>query len=289
MRRAPSGYAGRVHVNGRPLVVMLLVAACGGPSSKPAPAGETAPSDAGVADAAVSDGVSQEHSPGTWCADRAEDFCDDFDTPAFTSRWWSMNLTSGASGGGLPGGALDRTNHTSVPNAFTAKTAAIAGTGAEIFQIQSGRSGNTDASHLDADFAFAVRVEAVGAGPRTEIARIEGVNPITFASYAVALLLSPSGASVELTQGSQGSVVKALAASPGARAWSRVTIHLALERTVYGPPTPVVVQIDTAPPETFSIDRGMGVNPFLRLGLAVTGPSAPSEVAYDDVTYDTQP
>ena len=266
---------------------MVFVVACSGPSSRPAPAGETALSDSGVADA-VFDGATQAHSAGTWCADRAEDFCDDFDTPAFTSQWWSMNLTSGVSGAGLPPGALDITNHTSIPNAFTARTPAIAGAASELLQIQGGGGGSTDASHVDADFAFAVRVEAVSGGPRTEVARIEGVNPITFASYAVALLVSTSGTSVELTQGSQGKVIMALAATPRTRAWSRVTVHLGLERTVFGPPTPVVIQIDAAPPETFAIDRGMGVKPFLRLGLAVTGPSAPCEVAYDDVTYDAR-
>lgn len=89
----------------------------------------------------------------------------------------------------------------------------------ETTQIQSSGRHSTDASHVDADFSFALRVEALGAGARTEVARIEG------------------GAHARIARKGQ---------------------------------------------------RGMGVWPFLRLGLAVTGPSGPCEIAYDDVTYDAR-
>lgn len=266
---------------------MPLLVACSA-SPRPAPAGDPAAYDSGAADAAVSEGgVPETHAPGTWCAGRAALFCDDFDTPAFTAKSWSMTDTKGSSGPGLPPGALDTMNTTSAPNAFTARTPAIAGATSEILRAQSSGAG-PDASHVDADFAFAVRVAALGAGPRIEIARIEGLNPITFASYGIALLVSSSGASVELAQGSKAKVVQPLATAPRAGAWSRIAMHLALERTVNGPPTSIVIQIDAGTPETFSLERGMGVRPFFRLGLDVVGPSAPCEVAFDDVTYDAR-
>jgi len=263
-------------------VVVIIVAACSAPA-RPSPAGEAAGPEA--ADAALADGGSlQGHAPGTWCADRTASLCEDFDMPALTSSRWSVNLTAGGGGTGLPPGALDLANYASAPNAFTARTAAIAGASTETVQIQ-GSAGAPDASHVDAEFAFAVRVAALGASSPTEVARIEGVNPITFASYAVALAVSASGSSLELTQGAQAKLSKPLAAAPRVGAWSRVVLRLGLERTVYGPPVLVAIQIDDAPAETFSIERGMGVRPFLRLGLVVTGPSAPCEVGYDDVTY----
>ena len=66
------------------------------------------------------------------------------------------------------------------------------------------------------------------------------------------------------------------------------TIGLGLEVVVNGPLVPVTVQIGSAPAETFSIKRGMGVSPRFALGLKVSGPSEPIEVAYDDVTYDAR-
>ncbi|NOU33861.1 MAG: hypothetical protein HOO96_38705 [Polyangiaceae bacterium] len=263
-------------------LVFLLLGACSSPSRPP-----IASSVTGEADAAADASTTQTHAAGSWCAGRAEAFCDDLDTPGFTSKWWSVEASNGAGGTGLPPGALDTRNYTSAPNGFTARTPAIPGPMAETQQIKTGGSG-PDASHVDAELAFSVRAAALGDGARTEIARIEGVNPITFATYAVALLLSKSGASIDLVQGSQAKVTMPVAAPVRVGSWSRIAIRLGLERTVDGSPTSVVIQIDGAPPETFSMARGMGVRPFLRLGLAVTGPSAPCEVAYDDVTYQAR-
>jgi hypothetical protein len=273
-------------VNLRLSASILLLAACSS-SSRPPASGDTPGADAGGADAALSDGgaSNQDHSPGTFCAGRAEAFCDDFDTPAFTSKSWSINDTMGASGTGLPPGGLDTTVFKSAPSAFSAKMPMIAGATTELLQIQGGFSG-PDASHVDADFAFEVHIGALGASGRIEVARIEGVNPITFQSYGVALLVSASGASVELTQGSGGSVTHPLVTAPKAGTWSRVAFHLGLERTVTGPPTSFTVTVDGASPETFSLERGMGVHPYVRLGLSVAGPSAPCQVTFDDVTYD---
>lgn len=264
--------------------VMACVVACSS-SSKPPAAGETAPADAGSA--ATPEGGASAHAQGTWCADRTEGFCEDFDTSAFTSKAWVASDTTGERGAGLPPGALDTTSFLSAPNAFAAKTPAIAGAATERLYLQGSAPG-PDAVHVEADFAFSLRAAALGAGPRIEVARVEGVNPITFASYGVVLILSASGASLELVQGSQGSNSHALAAAPKTGAWSRVSMHLVLERTVNGPATTVAIQIDASPAETFSIERGMGVRPFLRLGLVVTGPSAPCEVAFDNVTYDAR-
>jgi hypothetical protein len=282
-------YASQVSVARRALCgsFSLAFCACSAAATKPPPVADSTPPPTtsapdGSLPASSDGGGAEARAPGTWCAGRTEDFCDDFDTPALSSTWWTMDLSNGTGGAGLPPGSLGTTTFTSAPNAFVAKTPAITVVTPERFQIE--RGGGPDASHVDADFAFDVRVAAYGGGPRAEIARIEGVNPITFASYAVALLVTASGASVELTQGSQGSSTQALTTAPAVGVWSRVVIHLALERTVNGPPTSLSVQVDAAPAETFSIARGMGARPFYRLGLVVTGPAAPCEVAYDDVT-----
>ncbi len=267
------------------MLFAACVVACSS-SSKPPAAGEAVPADAG-GPATPDGGGASSHAAGTWCADRTEGLCEDFDTAAFTSKTWVASDTTGDRGAGLPAGALDTASFVSAPNAFVAKTPAIAGAATERLYLQASAP-SLDASHVEADFAFSLRAAALGGGSRIEVARVEGVNPINFASYGVALILSASGASLELMQGSQGNNSHVLAAAPQTGAWSRISMHLALERTVDGPATTVALQIDASPPETFSIARGMGVRPFLRLGLMVTGPSAPCEVAFDNVTYDAR-
>lgn len=223
-------------------------------------------------------------APGTFCAARSELFCDDFDTPSFAERSWVID---GSPGLALPG-ALSPAYASSPPNAFVSRTPAIADATGLQQQLQRS-AGGPDALEVTADFSFSLRVITLGASARTEVARVEGVDPIDFTSHHVALLLSKGGeeALVEVSKGPGIDVVSLLRA-PTPNAWSRVTIHVVLERTVNGPATSIAVQIGDAPAETISIERGMGVRPFLRLGLAVSGPSAPSEIAYDDVTYDAR-
>jgi hypothetical protein len=284
-------------------VILSGLLACSA-STRPPPASDVDTADGGAAEAGASSpgaggsatgdpgtggpgtGSTPELAPRTWCSGRTTLLCDDFDTPAVTSALWSASDTTGALGAGLPAGALGAI-FASAPNAFVAKTPAIAGTTTERVQIQSGGRG-PDATSADAVLTFSVRIGTLGDASRIEIARIEGVNPITFASYGVALLVSKAGASIELTQGSNAKVTRGLSAAPRPSAWSRIAIHLGLERTVTGPPASFDVTIDAAPPETFAIERGMGVLPFFRFGLETSGPSTPCEVAFDDVTYDAR-
>ncbi|MFO0734637.1 MAG: hypothetical protein U0270_02095 [Labilithrix sp.] len=272
----------------RGVLSLLLVAACS--STRPSAAGDdgnaAAPRgiEAGIEAGTASSDAGATPAPGTFCAARSALFCDDFDTPSFSERSW---VVEGAPNLALPG-ALSPAYASSPPNAFVSRTPAIAD--ATGVQQQLRRSaGGPDAVEVTADFSFSLRVITLGASPRTEVARVEGVNPIDFTSHHVALLLSRGGAeaSIEVSSGPSIDVVSLLHAPPP-NAWSRVTIHLVLERTVNGPATSIAVQIGDAPAETISLERGMGVRPFLRLGLAVSGPSTPSEIAYDDVTYDAR-
>lgn len=272
----------------RTVGVALVVAACGSASSRPSPTGDSTP-DAGTDSPIPTESGSPPPPVSTsWCRGRSETFCDDFDTPALTSKAWTINDTRGTTRVGLPPDSLDTVNHTSAPNAFVARTPAMASGGVEILEIQGGSAAPEGKSHVDADFAFSVRIGALGGASKVEIARVEGVNPITFASYGLALVVGASGASLELKQGARATVALPLAAAPTTGSWTRVTIHLGMEVVVNGPPTPITIQIGAAPAETFSLDRGMGVRPFYRLGLRVSGPSGPCEVTYDDVTYDAR-
>lgn len=219
-------------------------------------------------------------TPGTWCAGQTALLCDDFDTPARSEASWV------ADDGLVLSSAITSIAASSPPNAFFAKTAAISGPTAERSQIKRSSAG-PDALEVNADVTFAVRIGALGTSTRTEIARVEGVNPIDFANHSVALLVSPSGASVEVASGPSTKVTP-LSTAPRAKAWSHVAMHLVLERTVTGPATSVTIRIDDGAAESIAVERGMGVRPFLRLGLAVTGPADACEVAYDDVTYDAR-
>ena len=162
--------------------------------------------DAGAAEASAPDG----HATGTFCAGRTSVFCEDFDTPAFTSRSWTYTETT-MSGAGLPLGALDGATVVSAPSAFTARTPAISGTAGARQQLAG-----PDALHVDADLGFAVRIGV-------EIARVEGTNPITFAGFGVALLATASGASLELVQGPI-TLTEPLQTAPRIGAWPRVAL-----------------------------------------------------------------
>ena len=265
----------------------MLLVACSTGATKPGVFTFDAATGEGP-DASVppADGGSDAPGPTTWCTGRPEVFCDDFDWPAFSTKSWSARDLKGDTAG-LPTGSLDTVSYTSAPNAFVARTPALASGAFGLLQILASRPQSK--SHVDAALAFSVRVGATGTASRLEIARIEGVNPIDFSTYAVSLLLSPSGASLELVQGTGGTGGGPIAAAaPVVGAWTRITIGLGLEVVVNGPLVPVTVQIGSAPAETFSIKRGMGVSPRFALGLKVSGPSEPIEVAYDDVTYDAR-
>ena len=271
----------------RPMAAALFLVACGTGGDKPPVFTFDAATGADPdASRLVPDASSDAPGPTTWCTGRPEVFCDDFDRPAFSAQNWLTRDLKGDSPG-LPAGGLDTVSYTSAPNAFVARTPALASGAFALLQIQASRPQSK--SHVDAELAFSVHVGAMDAASRLEIARIEGVNPIDFSTYAVALSLSASGASLAFEQGRGGSGGGPIVAAPPAvGAWTRITIQLGLDVVVNGAALPVTVQIGTAPPETFSIARGMGVSPRFALGLKVSGPSGPSEVTYDDVTFDAR-
>lgn len=221
----------------------------------------------------------------TWCTGRAEDFCEDFDLPAFTATEWSFTAADGMIGAGLPPGGLVTDQHVSAPNAF-ASSAPATSVGATLIQIQKSTGSSSSPNHVDADFAFSVRVASLCGGSRMEIARIEGLNPINFQSYGLALIVSSSGTAIELIQASKARVSIPLATALVVGTWVRVVIHLGMERVVTAPPTTGTIAVGSGAPESFSIDQGMGVRPNFKLGLNVTAPSTACEVDYDDVIYD---
>ncbi len=251
------------------------------PSTDDAGAGNDASSSSGGGDASSSSGGDSGTPalPGTWCADHPHAFCDDFDDPARTKANWGTFPP--------PGGALDTTSSTSAPNSFTSKTSALAAGAFETVQIQGSSKAPEGKAQVEADFAFDVRVN-VGAGARIEVARVQGVNPINFREYGFSLLVSQTGASIELRAGSAAPETKPLVTAPAAGAFTRVSIHLVMTVVVNGPPTAITVQIGGGAPESFSLEAGMGVRPFFFLGAKVSGPADPAELRYDNVAYDAR-
>lgn len=243
-------------------------------SSRPPPAGTDGLTDSGAAlDGGPTGDAGGGRRPGTWCADHRHDVCEDFDDPS------SPVVLP-------PRGALESSTVVSAPNAFVAKTPAFAANAGDTVQLQLSSAKPPDGQgQVEADFAFDVRVQAEASG-RFEIARVSGVNPIDFRDYGFALVVTAGAASIELRPGSKAPETKPLARAPAPGTWVRVSIHLGMHVVVNGPATSIAVQIGDGAPETFSLDAGMGVRPFLYLGTKVTGPADAFEVDYDDVTYD---
>ncbi len=279
--------------NRLPIVAVCLVLACG-PAPRPPPVATISDYDAGSSDASadadmpVSVDAGDSHPPGTWCAEHRHDLCDDFDDPAFTAKTWLISDSLGTSGTGIPPrGALESASVTSAPNAFASMTSALAANAFETVQIMASSTVPAGKDHVEADFAFDVRVQ-VGAGAQIEIARVKGVNPINFRDYDFSLLVTQTGASIVLQPGSGGGETHALARAPAIGVWTRITIHLGLNVVVTGPPTAISIQIGDGAAESFSLAGGMGVRPFLYLGAKVAGPADACVIDYDDVTYDAR-